>query len=136
MMKNDILNTKKFGYKFYFQDGDNQIACFGSFFTGKEEVYINDDLVSSKRSMGFKSKHQFEFARQSYQIEYAMKNILSGRLECTFFKNKQLMEQQEQTSISLLKDPKKAVWFIGGNFVVGILSGIVGYYFLSVILGG
>ncbi|MBH0057099.1 hypothetical protein I6F65_09005 [Pseudoalteromonas sp. SWXJZ94C] len=45
MMKNDILNTKKLGYKFYFQDGDNQIACFGSYFTGKEEIYVNDDLV-------------------------------------------------------------------------------------------
>jgi hypothetical protein len=136
MMKNDILNTKKLGYKFYFQDGDNQIACFGSFFTGKEEVYINDDLVSSKRSMGFKSKHQFEFAEMNYQIEFEMKNILSGRLECTYFKNNQLLEQQEQTSISLIKDPKKAVLFVGGCFLVGFLSGIAGYFFLSVILGG
>lgn len=55
-MKNDILNTKKLGYKFYFQDGDNQIACFGSYFTGKEEVFINDELVSSKRSVGRKTR--------------------------------------------------------------------------------
>lgn len=49
MMKDDILHTKKLGYKFYFQDGDNQIACFGSFFTGKEEIYINDDLINTYR---------------------------------------------------------------------------------------
>jgi hypothetical protein len=136
MMKNDILNTKKLGYKFYFQDGDNQIACFGNFFTGKEEVYINDDLVSSKRSMGVKSKHQFEFAGMGYQIEYEMKNILSGRLECTFFKNKQLVEQQEQTSISLIKDPRKAVLFIGGCFLVGLLSGYIAIMVISLIFGG
>jgi hypothetical protein len=136
MMKNDILNTKKLGYKFYFQDDDNQIACFGSLFTGKEEVYINDDLVSSKRSLGLKSKHQFEFAEMDYQIEYAMKNYLTGRVECTFFKNKQLVEQQDQSLISLFKDPKKAILFIGGCFLVGFLSGFVGYVFLSEILGG
>ncbi len=136
MMKNDILNTKQLGYKFYFQDGDNQIACFGNFFTGKEEVYFNDDLVSSKRNQKVKSKHQFELAGASYQIEFEMKNILSGRLECTFYKNKQLIEQQEQTSIALLKDPKKAVLFIGGCFLVGLLTGYIAIFFLSVILGG
>ncbi|MFT6285234.1 MAG: hypothetical protein ACJAXM_001717 [Arenicella sp.] len=136
MMQNNILNTKKLGYKFYFQDGDNQIACFGSFFTGKEEVYINDDLASSKRSVGFKSKHKFKFAENDYQIEYEMKNILTGRLTCTFLKNKHLIKQQEQTSISFIKDPKKAVLLIGGCFLVGFLSGIAGYIFLSVIMGG
>ena len=50
MMKNDILNTRKLGYKFYFQDGDNQIACFGSYFTGKEEVYVNDCLLYTSPS--------------------------------------------------------------------------------------
>jgi len=136
MMKGDILNTKKIGYKFYFQDGDNQIACFGSAFTGKEEVYINDDLVSSKRSLGLKSKHQFYLEKMDYQIEYTMKNYLTGRVECTFYKNKQLMEQQDQSLISLFKDPKKAVLFIGSWFLVGFLSGYVGYVFLSTILGG
>ena len=131
-MKNDILNTKKFGYKFYFQDGDNQIACFGSFFTGKEEVYINDDLVSSKYSVGFKSKHRFQFAEDDYQVEYEMENIFSGRVAWSFFKNKQLIEQQKQT---VLKDPKKAVLFIVSCFLIGVLSGIAGYKLLSIILG-
>ncbi len=135
-MKNDILNTKKIGYKFYFQDGDNQIACFGSFFTGKEEVYINDDLVSSKRSMGLKSKHQFEFAEQSYQIEYEMINMLTGKVESSFLKNEQLLEQQQQTLISLIKNPTQALLFIGGSFAFGFLSGLVGYVLVSTIMGG
>jgi hypothetical protein len=125
MMKDDILHTKKLGYKFYFQDGDNQIACFGSFFTGKEEIYINDDLVSTKRSIGVKSEHKFEFAGNVYHVEYFMKNILSGRLQCSLVKNQQLIQVQEQVSLSILKDPKKALLFIGGCFLVGFLSGYV-----------
>lgn len=125
MMKDDILHTKKLGYKFYFQDGDNQIACFGSFFTGKEEIYINDDLMSTKRSIGVKSEHTFEFAGNVYQVEYFMKNILSGRLQCSFVKNQQLIQVQEQVSLSVLKDPKKALLFIGGCFLVGFLSGYI-----------
>lgn len=135
-MKSEVLNTKKFGYKFYFQDGDNQIACFGNYFTGKEEVYVNDELVSSKRSMGVKSKHQFEFDGTRYQVVFEMKNILSGRLECTFYKNKQSVEQQEQTPIALLKDPKKALLFIGACFLVGLISGYILIASLSLIMGG
>lgn len=135
-MKSEVLNNKKFGYKFYFQDGDDQIACFGNYFTGKEEVYINDELVSSKRSMGVKSQHQFEFAGTRYQVVFEMKNILSGRLECTFYKNKQPVEQQEQTPIALLKDPKKALLFIGGCFLVGLISGYILIALLSLIMEG
>ncbi|MGS2719250.1 hypothetical protein [Paraglaciecola aestuariivivens] len=134
-MKNDILNTKKLGYKFYFQDGDNQIACFGNYFTGKEEVYFNDELVSSKRNQSVISKHSFEIAGEKYQIVYEMQNILSGRLECSFYKNKHLIEQQQQSSIALLKDPKKALVFVGACFLVGSLTGYILIFLLSAIWG-
>ena len=88
MMNNDILNTKKLGYKFYFQDGDDQIACFGSYFTGKEEVYINDELVSEKRNINVKSKHQFELSGNTFNVKFEMLNILTGKLQCSLFKNK------------------------------------------------
>ena len=94
MMNNDILNTKKLGYKFYFQDGDDQIACFGSYFTGKEEVYINDELVSEKRSINVTSKHQFELSGNTFNVKFEMHNILTGRLECSLFKNKKLVKSQ------------------------------------------
>ena len=134
-MKNDILNTKKLGYKFYFQDGDNQIACFGSYFTGKEEVYVNDDLVSSKRSVGRKSTHTFEFNAHSYQVKYHMQNIITGKLECTFFKNNEQVKQQEQTVLPFIKDPKRAVLFFSACVLAGYLGGYSTFALIDLVVG-
>ena len=105
-MKNDILNTRKLGYKFYFQDGDNQIACFGSYFTGKEEVYVNDELISNKRNQ----------------------RIHSGKLECSLYKNGQFIKSYEQSS--LLNNPKTSLKVLFGCF----FGGLVGGYLLIIIL--
>lgn len=120
-MENEILNTKKLGYKFYFQDGDNQIACFGSYFTAKEEVYINDDLVSSKRSINVKSNHEFEFENSQYQVTFDMLNILTGRLECSLYKDRKVVAKQIQCTLP--SDPKKAAFFIVGCALGGAVFG-------------
>ena len=121
MMKNDILNTKKLGYKFYFQDGDNQIACFGSYFTGKEEVYINDDLFSKKRNVNCTSTHSFDFENSQYQVKFDMLNILTGRMECTLYKDTKVVAKQIQCSLP--DDPKKAFFFIAGCALGGAVFG-------------
>ncbi|MFT2090572.1 hypothetical protein [Paraglaciecola sp. 2405UD69-4] len=123
MMKSDILNSKKLGYKIYFRDGDNQIACFGSYFTGKEEVYVNDELVSSKRSLGISSSHKFEFEGSTYQVVFNVQNILIGTLVCSLSKNSKLIEEQKHYPYPLVSSPKNAVLFIGGCFLFGALSG-------------
>jgi len=133
MMNNDILNTKKLGYKFYFQDGDDQIACFGAFFSGKEEVYVNDDLVSSKRSSKCVSKHTFNFDGSAYQVKFDMQNILTGRLECTLFKAEKTIAQQ--TQCSLPSDPKKAALFIIGCSLVGAVFGYTIATVIELIVG-
>ncbi|MGE6448406.1 hypothetical protein [Pseudoalteromonas tetraodonis] len=133
MMKNDILNTKKLGYKFYFQDGDNQIACFGSYFTGKEEVYINDDLVSSRRSVNIKSSHKFDFENSRYQVKFDMLNILTGRLECTLYKDQEVLAKQVQSSLP--SDPKKAAFFILGCALGGAVFGYTTATVVELIVG-
>jgi len=127
-MKNDILNTRKLGYKFYFQDGDNQIACFGSYFTGKEEVFINDELVSDKRNQKVASAHLFKHGEDDFKVTFEMRNILTGRLECSLYKNGQFIKSYEQSS--LLNNPKTSLKVLFGCF----FGGLVGGYLLIIIL--
>ena len=121
MMKNDIKKKKKLGYKFYFQDGDNQIACFGIYFTGKEEVFVNDDLFSKKQNIYCASTHSFAFEGSQYQVKFDMLNILTGRLECTLYKNSSVIAKQVQSSLS--DDPKKAAFFLAGCTLGGAVFG-------------
>jgi hypothetical protein len=132
-MKGDVLNTKILGYKFYFQDGDNQIACFGSYFTGKEEVYINDDLFSKKRSVNYTSTHAFNFDGSQYQVKFDMLNILTGRLECTLYKNAEVVSNQIQCSLPA--KPKKAVYFIAGCALGGAVFGYAIATIVELIVG-
>lgn len=131
-MKDETYLIKKRGYKFYFQEGDNQVACCGSFYSGKEEVYVNDDLVSTKRSFGFTSVHQFEFEGIKYRVVYQLKNLLSARVECSLLKENELIAKQSQ---SLFSDkPKLGAGIVLWCFVVGFAFGGLGYAFSHFLL--
>lgn len=124
-MSNETFLVRKGGYRFYFQDGDNQIACLGSYFTGKEEVYINDDLISTKRSFGFKSVHQFNHEGANCRIIYKLVNLLSGKVECSFLKESEKLGTQSQSLFS--EYPKQGVSIIFWCFIVGFFFGVMGY---------
>ncbi|WP_462146807.1 hypothetical protein [Pseudoalteromonas gelatinilytica] len=133
MMKNDVLNSHKLGNKFYFQDGDNQIACFGHIMSGKEKIYVNDELVSEKRSFGFKSNHDFNYQGNAYAVKFEMQNILTGKVECSFYKAGKLVKQSTQTSLT--DNPKQVALVTLGCFLGGAISGYAVVTFIEPFLG-
>lgn len=133
MMKNDVLNSHKLGYKFYFQDGDNQIACFGHIMSGKEQIYVNDELVSEKRSFGFKSHHDFNYQDTAYAVDFEMQNILTGKLECSFYKAGKLAKQSTQTALT--DNPKQVAMVTLGCFIGGAIFGYAVVTFIEPFLG-
>jgi len=82
---------KKLPFELYFQDGDNQIACKANFYNGKEYVYINDELVSEKRNIGFKTVHEFEFESNPWQVTFDVVNLITCKTECVVIKNKKII---------------------------------------------
>jgi len=132
-MDNKAYPVRKSGYKFYFQEGDNQIACFGSFVSGKEEVYVNDELVSVKRNLGFKGVHQFTIEDSAYSIVYELTNILSGKVKCSFLKGTKTLSLQSQSIFS--DNPKTAGGIILWCFFVGFVFGALGYTVSQFFLG-
>lgn len=124
-MKNQTYPLRTRGYKFYFQEGDNQIACFGSYVSGKEEVYVNDELVSTKRSLGFKSVHSFMIEEHTYSVVYKLSNILNGQVKCSLLKGVNTLSVQSQSIFS--NNPKTANGIILWCFFVGSVFGALGY---------
>ncbi|MFT5923702.1 MAG: hypothetical protein ACI9LE_000687 [Paraglaciecola sp.] len=133
MMKNETDLTKKRGYKFYFQADDNQIACFGSYFSGKEEVYINDELVSSKRNFGFKSVHELELEGTKYRVIYDIINPFIGKVECSFLKGRKSIATQSQSLFS--DNPKAGASIVLWCFIIGFTFGALGYTFAHFLFG-
>lgn len=132
-MNDETYLDNKSAYKFYFQEGDNQIACHGSYFTGKEEIYLNDDLVSSKRNFGFKGVHQFDIKGDQYSVIYELSNLLSGKITCTFMKGRKSIAVQSQSLFS--KDPKMATAIMLLCFIAGFTCAGLGYAFGHFLFG-
>lgn len=79
------------GYWFYFDDEGTQIAAHGSALSGKEIVFIDGEIASTKRSFRRKSNHDFEYKGRNYQIVFFMESILNGTLYCSLYKAGELL---------------------------------------------
>jgi hypothetical protein len=102
--------TVRHGYWFYFKDGDLRITAFGSGVSGKEIVYVDDDTVSSKRHFGMRSSHRFSHQGNQYEVEFAIRSLWTGALECILAKNGQILDRT--TKAYLVKDSQafKNLW--------------------------
>ena len=57
----------------------------GSSISGKEFVYINDELVSTKRSKSTLSEHEFSVDGNNYKLEFDVLDKLKGELACRLY---------------------------------------------------
>ncbi|WP_404392132.1 hypothetical protein [Pseudoalteromonas phenolica] len=121
---------KKLPFELYFQDGDNQIACKANFLNGKEYVYINDELVSEKRNLGFKSKHTFEYEGAEWTVVFDVINMLTSETECLILKGKKKVGRKALKPFA--QNPKLMIKAFATFFCYGLVFGAafaaVGYF--------
>jgi len=109
------------GYWFYFQDGENEIAVFGSGWSGKEIVYFNDDPVSEDRNIRFKSTHEFTKNGKHYRIVYEVVSMMTGEVNCQLFIDDVLTDEQNKAVV--VKKGKAGWGTILFMFLVGMAFG-------------
>lgn len=83
--------SMKHGVWFVHHDGKNSIKIFCSNF-GKEEVYLNENLISEQRSL--KIPREFSFNDEDgtkYQIKLEAANVLKG-MECYVYRGEELIK--------------------------------------------
>lgn len=73
------------GLWFTFRDGNREITAYGSF-TGKEHVFVNDNLISKKRTLGLTSTHRFIFEKDTYEVVFCLQ-IQRMDVRCQLIKN-------------------------------------------------
>ncbi len=116
----------------YFDHGDYTITCVASLLTGKEQVYVNDQLVSDKRSFGLKSEHHFLLGEQKARIIIRVANLLKGPYIIEFWLDDQKIDTDEWGFQRIKAQTKainanKSIWEIMGiYFLWGMAGGFVG----------
>lgn len=93
MMTDQTVPHEKFGkasyrdgYWFHFEDGENDITVNASAISGRERIYVNDELVSDKVRWKLKSHHDIDYQGVPYQVRFKVTDILGGKLECAVSK--------------------------------------------------
>lgn len=81
----------KHGYWFYFEDEGTQIVAHGSALSGKEAVFIDGEIASTKRSFKRKSSLEFQCQGHNYQVVFFMESILTGTVSCSLYKEGELV---------------------------------------------
>ena len=86
-----MSNTDSFsflrGYSFSFEDNGNTIKAWFSSLTGKEKVFVNNQLVSSQRNLSKNSSNHFSIKDDNYSTSIIVKSIFTGPITCTLIKN-------------------------------------------------
>ena len=116
------------GTHFFFLDEDREINLWGSKFTGKEIVCVNEKIISEKRTYGFKSVHSFNIDDDNYEIELEVVNPFTENMSCTLIKNGAHLKT---TKYSLWKDRSSFLKVFLTSFAVGA---VIGYSFVSYML--
>lgn len=78
-------NTTK-GFWFFFEiDGLKIAAQTTVWSTYKESIYVNDELVSTKRSLRGSGTHRFVVNGKTYQVSFKVMSVWEGELVCELY---------------------------------------------------
>ena len=81
------------GLWFVHQEEDVIIRVWGSTMSGKERVYINDDMVSEKTVVTkFVSIHRCSYAGSNYEVEFRLRTSSDYQYECNIYRDGHLLK--------------------------------------------
>jgi hypothetical protein len=115
----------KEGIWFVFENDGNKICVWGSSFNGKEIIYLNDQIVSEKRNVKFKGKHQFKDNNgNEFEVEFETVSTLKGELKCDIIKNGNRIKTFTAKYIKP-KNKKFNIIFLIFFILLGVIIGII-----------
>lgn len=77
-----------------FDDGINVIRFWGSTFSAKEKLYLNDNLIINKNNFKFKEELQFQDDNGNiYQFRLFINSFLKGEIESTLTRNDEFIKR-------------------------------------------
>ena len=131
------------GISAFFDIDDITIAFWGSAWTGREVVTVDDRVVSGKRSLRYVTEHHFEHAGIHYKLVYRVKSIMRGEMQIELYREGELVDTDQWAQNRIGIDPKtgkasawRVIRAIAPYFVLGLIGGSVAAKLIGYLLGG
>ena len=122
---NEDSASLKSGWWFFFEHQGHQIAVNGSAWTGRERVWLDDQLVSDVYSFGLTTRHDFVVDGVNCQVVFKIESILKGTVGCEFVSGGQVLHS---AAMGLSTEPGKNAWW---SMLAGLLFGALGGYVIA-----
>lgn len=116
----------------FFDSGEHTIKIVASFVSGREQVYVDEILVSEKRTFRYSSVHTFQIDQQAAEIRVRVVSIFKGPYIIEFWLAGELIDSDEWDFPRIMAQLKNAqqqmpLWKkLRMFFVFGICGGVVG----------
>jgi len=124
------------GFSYDFEDAGHVIHVHCSSISGKESIYLDGDLIASKRSFKRKSSMTFNIGEDNYEIEFNVVDMLKGETHCTLIKNDVHVKTIKKALLIKNQLSGKNAWLkILAYFVIGAICGFVSVRYIPVMFG-
>lgn len=130
------------GIRAFFDIDGITIAFWGSAWTGREVVTVDDRIVSRKLSLKFATEHRFEHAGIHYKLVFRVLSMLSGHMRIELYREGELVDSDEFRQKYAVVDPgtgRVSLWrtFLGilPYFVLGLLAGSAAAWLVDYLTG-
>lgn len=104
-----------------FSDGEHRVLAWGSYWTGLERIYFDDELVLQSSTR----EEVFEFQRNNtrYRIEFCPHSIAIGQLRCAFFRDGELLSSLRSKRKKII-NIRPVYAHIAACIIFGVLAGL------------
>jgi hypothetical protein len=92
ILNDNVEVSLKAGAIFRFQLEDAQIIYKCSPFSGKEEILVNDKIISQSQNFKLNSQHAFSIDNADYELTFESKDLVKGNSECSLKRSGQLLK--------------------------------------------
>mgnify|MGYP006269663311 FL=1 len=130
------------GIRAFFDIDGITIAFWGSAWTGREVVTVDDRVVSNKRSLRFVTEHRFEHAGIRYKLVFRAVSMLAGHMRIELYREGALVDSDEFRQKNAFVDSKtgrvsvrRAILKILPYFVLGMLVGASAAWLVEYLTG-
>ena len=110
----------------YFDVGDHTIRFTGSTLSGKERVYVDEQLVCQQRSWKLYNEHHFELDGAPYVLKLFTLSLLQGKFRLELHRAGQLIDSDD---IAWGTHYSISAFYAAKAFLFGLVGGMVAVYF-------
>ncbi|MDP4537051.1 hypothetical protein Q3O60_12695 [Alkalimonas collagenimarina] len=126
------MNTDKHHGVSYFEVAEHTIKVVVSFISGLEQIYVDDQLVSSSRNWWLRSVHSFELDGQPAEVRIRTVSLFKGPLQIELHVDGHYQDGDEwdlPRMMEQLNNGKKTKWWVLMliMFAFGFLGGAFGF---------